>query len=473
MIRRWERGNYRRAERYELLYSAVLGVRPEDLRGQAAPVGNPRGPRPARAQCDGRDRRGTACGPGSSPPMRARRFSATCCGRGSCASRRSTRARQAAYRPAARRGQRPGDPAGHRTSTTWRRRCSKGSARTRWPRWPPTGRSSGQAGRQHAAFGAAKLRVANAYLAASRHAEAVAVAAAAADDLPPGRNSAPEEIATFGSLLLTAAVAAAEMGEAAQAWEFLGHARAATAFYHRDHADLYAVFGPVNLAVHGVQVATELGDGREALRRAERTDPGRLPAVLLERRTTLLIDMARAQHMRRDNAAAGETLLEAERIAPLEVRYSGAARGLLGELLSTGRPSGELRQMADRLNWPHDQPRPVRRRLRRASLRRPFRVRHLDERPGLGHVRGRHPIRSAVRGHGRARGADQPPRPFGLQAPRGPRRPAPGGRVRGRPLTFNTVNKWANGITDTLALGLLNEALGAGRPDHRRPQPAR
>jgi tetratricopeptide (TPR) repeat protein len=198
--------------------------------------------------------------------------------------------------------------------------------------------------------GAAKLRVANVYLAASRHAEAVAVAAAAADDLPPGRTSAPEEVATFGALLLTAAVAAAEMGEAAQAWEFLGHARAATAVYDREHADLYAVFGPVNLAVHGVQVATELGDGREALRRAARTDPGRLPAVLLERRSTLLIDMARAQHMRRDTAAAGETLIEAERVAPLEVRYSGAARGLLGELLSAGRPAAGLREMANRLN---------------------------------------------------------------------------------------------------------------------------
>jgi phosphopantothenoylcysteine synthetase/decarboxylase len=32
------------------------------------------------------------------------------------------------------------------------------------------------------------------------------------------------------------------------------------------------------------------------------------------------------------------------------------------------------------------------------------------------------------------------------------------------PCTFNTVNKLAAGISDTLALGLLNEALGAGRP---------
>jgi phosphopantothenoylcysteine synthetase/decarboxylase len=32
------------------------------------------------------------------------------------------------------------------------------------------------------------------------------------------------------------------------------------------------------------------------------------------------------------------------------------------------------------------------------------------------------------------------------------------------PATFNTINKWAHGISDTLALGLLNEAIGLGIP---------
>jgi flavoprotein len=32
------------------------------------------------------------------------------------------------------------------------------------------------------------------------------------------------------------------------------------------------------------------------------------------------------------------------------------------------------------------------------------------------------------------------------------------------PATFNTINKWAQGISDTLALGLLNEATGLGLP---------
>jgi phosphopantothenoylcysteine decarboxylase len=32
------------------------------------------------------------------------------------------------------------------------------------------------------------------------------------------------------------------------------------------------------------------------------------------------------------------------------------------------------------------------------------------------------------------------------------------------PATFNTINKWAAGISDTFALGILNEAVGVGLP---------
>ncbi|GAA3224526.1 flavoprotein [Pseudonocardia petroleophila] len=51
-----------------------------------------------------------------------------------------------------------------------------------------------------------------------------------------------------------------------------------------------------------------------------------------------------------------------------------------------------------------------------------------------------------------------------------PRRPGepdplpPADVVIAAPLTFNSLNKWAAGISDTLALGLLNEALGLDAP---------
>ncbi|TCB90996.1 flavoprotein [Micromonospora zingiberis] len=37
------------------------------------------------------------------------------------------------------------------------------------------------------------------------------------------------------------------------------------------------------------------------------------------------------------------------------------------------------------------------------------------------------------------------------------------------PATFNVINKWAQGINDTLALGILNETLGAGIPVYAFP----
>jgi phosphopantothenoylcysteine decarboxylase len=40
----------------------------------------------------------------------------------------------------------------------------------------------------------------------------------------------------------------------------------------------------------------------------------------------------------------------------------------------------------------------------------------------------------------------------------------PADAIVAAPLTFNTLNKWAGGISDTLALGLLNEALGLDLP---------
>jgi phosphopantothenoylcysteine synthetase/decarboxylase len=41
---------------------------------------------------------------------------------------------------------------------------------------------------------------------------------------------------------------------------------------------------------------------------------------------------------------------------------------------------------------------------------------------------------------------------------------APPDAVIVAPATFNTINKWAAGISDTLALGLLNEGVGLGLP---------
>ncbi|KAB1108118.1 flavoprotein [Micromonospora aurantiaca] len=49
-----------------------------------------------------------------------------------------------------------------------------------------------------------------------------------------------------------------------------------------------------------------------------------------------------------------------------------------------------------------------------------------------------------------------------------PHPPADGAAVV--PATFNTLNKWAAGVSDTLALGILNELLCTGVPIHVFPR---
>ncbi|MGA4800775.1 flavoprotein [Streptomyces lavendulocolor] len=50
------------------------------------------------------------------------------------------------------------------------------------------------------------------------------------------------------------------------------------------------------------------------------------------------------------------------------------------------------------------------------------------------------------------------------RAPEDPRPLPPADAIAVAPATFNTINKWAAGISDTLALGILCEAYGAGTP---------
>jgi hypothetical protein len=163
---------------------------------------------------------------------------------------------------------------------------------------------------------ACAYRLANAFLPAGRIVEAKEVALSAAGGLERRLDASPAHLATWGGLILTAAVAAARQGDGGEAWELVGEAKTAARRLGTDHADLHTIFGPTSLAIQGVQVAAELGDGREVLRRARFVEPTRLPPYLLERRTHLLIDVARGHAHRADDPAAVATLLEAEQLAP-------------------------------------------------------------------------------------------------------------------------------------------------------------
>jgi hypothetical protein len=198
---------------------------------------------------------------------------------------------------------------------------------------------------------ACAYRLANAFLPAGRIVEAKEVALSGSGGLERHLDASPAHLATWGGLILTAAVAAARQGDGGEAWELVGEAKTAARRLGTDHADLHTIFGPTSLAIQGVQVAAELGDGREVLRRARFVEPTRLPPYLLERRTHLLIDVARGHAHRADDRAAVATLLEAEQLAPEEVRYNPIASELVMVLLRRERRAATpgLRDLSARI----------------------------------------------------------------------------------------------------------------------------
>ena len=99
---------------------------------------------------------------------------------------------------------------------------------------------------------------------------------------------------------------------------------------------LWTGFGPVNVAIHRVNVAAELGDVSEALRAATLVHTERLPDGLLSRRAQVSLDLAWAQAQRRRDAEATLHLLDAERIAPQVIRHNVIAQEIVREMLARG-----------------------------------------------------------------------------------------------------------------------------------------
>lgn len=112
---------------------------------------------------------------------------------------------------------------------------------------------------------AGSYRVANVFLPAGETDDAIAVALEAASQIESFINRSPIEMATWGSLTLTAAAASAAAGDASQAWQLYGEASAAARMLGHDHADLYTIFGPTSVGMYGVCLAAELGASRDAI----------------------------------------------------------------------------------------------------------------------------------------------------------------------------------------------------------------
>src|SRR3954447_5953656 len=164
------------------------------------------------------------------------------------------------------------------------------------------------------------------------------------------RSDRPTIISVAGALWLISAVIAARGMNRDGAWTRLDRADRLANLLGHDGNYAWTAFGPTNVALHRVSVATEMGDAGEAVRVAADVDTHSLPEGLTSRRAQIHLDLAWAQSQRRRDAEAILHLLEAERTAPEAVRYNVIVRELIRELLTrAGRSkSGALTDLAVR-----------------------------------------------------------------------------------------------------------------------------
>ncbi|WP_304453060.1 helix-turn-helix domain-containing protein [Nocardiopsis sp. YSL2] len=176
---------------------------------------------------------------------------------------------------------------------------------------------------------------------------AMAAAAALERQMRPGT---AEELSVYGGLHLAAATAAAAEYDKAAVPRLLRQAQLAADRLGRDMNLHGTAFGPTNVAIHTISTRAKVGDARAAVAAGEALDVDALPAGLVGRRAQVCLDVARAYTQTRQDAAAVNTLLDAERIAPELVRHDPSTGRVLQELMRREhRPSTpELRPLAQR-----------------------------------------------------------------------------------------------------------------------------
>lgn len=151
-----------------------------------------------------------------------------------------------------------------------------------------------------------------------------------------------------GAALLSAAAASARRGDRREAHTALKAAAVCTTELNEERCDLGTVFGPTNVAIHQVAVAVELGNPTEAMKHIPTVNLNRMPSLLTERRARFLIDVARSYGQLRNDTAALDALLQAEAIAPDELRNHRLTHQVLRDLLSRERRSSGTRALANR-----------------------------------------------------------------------------------------------------------------------------
>jgi transcriptional regulator with XRE-family HTH domain len=200
------------------------------------------------------------------------------------------------------------------------------------------------------AVAASMYRMAHVFLSLDQIGQAHQVAAATAAALEPlteRSDGTPEAQSLYGACELVLAITAARDNDRTAAYRHLDLARHVAEKIGGGRDDYGTEFGPVNVAIHAVSVAVDLGDAGHALDLSRSVD---YQALSPERQARHMIDLAAAHAMRRQIGEAIHNLQQAEQLTPELTHAHHGARLVTRDLLQLSgiRPRPELRDLAER-----------------------------------------------------------------------------------------------------------------------------
>ncbi|MEO7193598.1 MAG: helix-turn-helix domain-containing protein [Pseudonocardiaceae bacterium] len=183
-------------------------------------------------------------------------------------------------------------------------------------------------------IGSAARRVAHALSATHHSNDAVQLVRSAASRLEPHLRSAdPAFSSAYGMLLLKGSIAAARLDQAADVRDLQTEALAVAARLETDRNENWSAFGTTNVLVHRVSALADMHSGGRVIEAAADIPRGDLMHLPRERRVSHLLDVTRGylQTGQRDESAA--TLLDADQLAPEEVRCRRKSKLIITELV--------------------------------------------------------------------------------------------------------------------------------------------
>ena len=183
-------------------------------------------------------------------------------------------------------------------------------------------------------IGCAANRVGHALMATHQGGDAVTLIKSAAHRLEPHLHGAdPAFASAYGMLLLMGSIAAARIDQAADVRDLQNEALDVAGRLGPDRNENWSAFGTTNVLVHRVSALADMQSGGRVIEAAAEIPTGDLMRLPRERRVSHLLDVTRGhlQTGQRDEAAV--LLLDADQLAPEEVRCRHKTTLIITELV--------------------------------------------------------------------------------------------------------------------------------------------